>query len=640
MIKRTNKADIFFITTLMLGLVFHLSLIWAPHRLFDETFYATVPYRLIIGDSLVQHEWHLTQFSSLFLYLPVRIWLFIKGSTDGIYLYLRFVYIFAHTAVTATAYSFFRKYGIWSALAAIMFYLLIPYKTYALSYTSMLVIFYLLFTLSLISIYRNHSVKSYIASGFFFGCCCVNNPIFCIFFAFYLILCALWLKKEILINLLSNFYIITHIAKNNPKKTRKKAFERIRNTSVQKKTFLTEEFRKYNCFFDKRAITYSVLGISIMAVISIAFFYFTGGSVPSIFENIDNLLHSSEYFTTSKGAWIQKSFDYTNAINAISLQKPFLAPVFFLILLVDKNRKNNSHRVTYLFTALILSVLFFAGIFNAEENTAFFYSLPFAFFSFVCYILANTKQTDLFFCIWCPCAAAALLCSIASNTLFFSSSAICSISNIVGVFFAHNLFNEIITEHHNEKGNTTVKNTNKIISALSRVIIIVSICLQIAGSCFFAQDYMKLEKGSTIKATSGPLKGMYYNEEAYSLYENSLNFLDYIKENSNEDDPILLIGNLNWVYMYADRPFGTHSAYYLELNKDTLSKYYEQNPDKIPKYICILTVRTPDYIRYAVDILEEDREVIDSMFEYTEEHLSGNILLTVTDYIYDRNVQN
>lgn len=81
---KVKKSDYFFVVALLCGLLFHLGLIWTPHFIQDETFYATIPYRLINGDCLVQHEWHLTQFSSLFLYIPVRFWLLIKGSTDGI----------------------------------------------------------------------------------------------------------------------------------------------------------------------------------------------------------------------------------------------------------------------------------------------------------------------------------------------------------------------------------------------------------------------------------------------------------------------------------------------------------------------------------------------------------------------------
>ena len=249
MTRRLQKSDYFFIATLLLGLAFHLSLIWGPHRLYDETFYATVPYRLIIGDSLVQHEWHLTQFSSLFLYLPVRLWVLINGSTEGIYLYLRFVYIFIHTSVTVAVYKFFRKHGVWSAVAAIMYYILIPFKTYALNYTSMLAIFYLFFTLSLFCIYKNQSVKSYLATGFCFGCCCVNNPIFCIFFPLYLVLCSLWTKREILINLISNHYSVSRYARKNPQKAKRKSFEAIKTATEEKRIFFAQCFENYNCFF-------------------------------------------------------------------------------------------------------------------------------------------------------------------------------------------------------------------------------------------------------------------------------------------------------------------------------------------------------------------------------------------------------
>ncbi len=637
MIKRLHKTDYFFIAALLCGLFFHLTLIWSPHRLYDETFYATVPYRLTLGDSLVQHEWHLTQFSSLFLYLPVRLWLFINGSTDGIYLYLRFVYIFVHTAVAVTVYKFFRKHGVWSVVAAIMYYILIPFKTYALNYTSMLVVFYLFFTLSIYCIYKNHSVKAYLSAGFCFGCCCVNNPIFCILFPLYLILCALWTKKEIFINLISNHYYISRYKKNNPRKAKRKSFESIKAAAEKKRVFFSRCFDDYNCFFTKNAVIYTFAGLCIIAAVSIIFFLATGGSISSVFENTENLLSASEYFTTTKGTWIQKTFDFKNAINTMSFQMPYLLPLFFLVLFIDKKRAQNSHRTVFLTAALALSVLISAGILSADENTAFFYSLPFALFALVCYILSTKRQTDLFFCIWCPCTVAAVLNTIASNTLFYSASAVVSISNIAGVFFVCNLFKEMKAEH---QGKITKKFCSKIFTYAGQVTVIIAICFQIILSGFFMRDFLALEKDFTFKITNGPLKGMYYNEEAYNIYQSNLKLLDHIKEISDEDDPIFVGANLNWTYMYADRPFGTYSAYFLGIEPDVLSVYYEKNPDKIPKYICYFSVVTPEYTQSAKEMFEEEKEILDSMFEYTEEHFSDSILLTVTDYIYEENAQD
>ena len=38
----------------------------------------------------------------------------------------------------------------------------------------------------------------------------------------------------------------------------------------------------------------------------------------------------------------------------------------------------------------------------------------------------------------------------------------------------------------------------------------------------------------------------------------------------------------------------------------------------------------------AKEMFEEDRELLDSMFDYTAEYIDGNILLTVTNYKYQK----
>ena len=642
MIKKTYKTDCLFVTSILCLLLYHFTLARTAtsDHIFDEVFYALVPYRLITGDSLVQHEWHLTQFSSLFLYLPIRFWILIKGSVEGIYLYLRLLYMCIHTSVTVVIYKFFKNYGIPAVIAAIMYNLLIPYTTYALSYTSMLAIFYLFFTISLYSTYKNPSYKTYISTGFFFGCCCVNNPIFCILFASYLILCLLWTKKDVLIKLLSNYYIISKTEKNNPQKSRKKLFVSAKINAKKKMTVLNENFANYNPFFSKEAIIYSFCGICIIAIICLIFFFATGGSLATFFDNIKNLIQASEYSTTSKVAWIQKSFDYKTAINEISLHMPFLLPIFFFTLLIDKKRKNNIHRIIHLIISLVLTFLFFFGVLNTEKNTALFFSFPFTFFSLVCYILTNKRQTDLFFCIWCPCTVAALLASVASNTLFYSSSSICAISNIVGVFFTCRLFIEISTELEIQNKKYSSSSEHKSLIRLGQVIIIITLCLQIGFSCFYAQDKSVHKEECTIKATSGPLKGLYFDEESYRIYENTLKNLDYIKEISNENDPLFVMGNLSWTYMYAQRPFATYTACYLGFFHQTLSEYYKKNPDKVPKYIYILTIKDSFQTHYAEEFFEEEKEALDSMFEYNIEKLPDGILLTINDYIYQEDMQS
>ena len=159
MTKKINKLDIIFTVALISGLIFHISTVFFNHHYSDETFYYTIPLRLINGSSLLQHEWHLTQFSSVFTYLPVRVFMALFGSTDGIIVFMRCVYILAHTVVTVAIYRFFKKYGAWAIAAAMIFNTQTSYATYAVSYHSVFAVGIMFFGLCLLWSYlKQHSL--------------------------------------------------------------------------------------------------------------------------------------------------------------------------------------------------------------------------------------------------------------------------------------------------------------------------------------------------------------------------------------------------------------------------------------------------------------------------------------------------
>ncbi len=141
-------------------------------------------------------EWHVTQFSSLFLYFPVRLWLAVKGSTEGIIVFLRFLYLVIHTLVSVVVYSFFRKHKAWAVADSLMFYSQGPLRFLNANYHSVHAIFLLFFTLALISLYDNKKTHLYLIAGFCYGCCCVNNPFLCLLFGVYIIVCIIWLIQK------------------------------------------------------------------------------------------------------------------------------------------------------------------------------------------------------------------------------------------------------------------------------------------------------------------------------------------------------------------------------------------------------------------------------------------------------------
>ena len=607
MIKKLKKTDILFLISLLSVLLVHIFFVFVVPYTDDESYYVTVPLRLLNGDSLVQNEWHLTQFSSLFSYIPVYIWMTIKGSTDGIFIFLRCIYLFVHTTVAVTIYRFFRKYGNWAIMASMMFYVQIAYRIQALSYQSVFVISLLLLSLCLISIYQKKSVISYIFAGICFGCCCVCNPLFCFAFAIYLLVCILWTKRQALIN-----KIIEFKASNGVKKG-KKLTKKQKRAQKQQVINAIPDIENYNCFFTKEAILRFSIGIAIIAVVAIVFFFSTGGTIDSIQDNIENLLGSSEYDIASNSVFT-KFIDTIKFFSMANLGMPWILPILFISLLIDKDRKNNKHRFVYLSASVLWSILFMFGVMKNIEIHLCAISLPFCVFSTICYLLTENKNKTLFYCMNVPCSIAAFFQYLAADTLLGAIGVVLAVNNVAGVFFATDLWKEMRSVSTNDE-----ETTKKEKSGLLRGIIIVGFCLQILFYGIFYQ-YGQLYGKDDPKATRGPFSGLYMTEEQYEKYNKAISDMDAIKNISRENDPVLLATYNNWMYLYLERPIATYSAWYRgTIHSKLLINYYKENPDKIPKYIYL---ETPDPQNANVKIFSE-------LFVFTRENLSNGVLLTV-----------
>ena len=610
--KKQKNTNLLFGIALLSGLLIHIFFLFIIPYFHDETHYATVPFRIMNGDSLIQHEWHLTQFASLFSYLPVRIWTFIKGSADGMFIFLRCVYLLIHTTVAVAIYRCFKEYGKWAVLASMMFYVQITYRIQAISYQSMFVVFLLLFTLCLLSIYKKQSVISYVLAGICFGCCCVCNPLFCLAFVIYLIGCAIWTKRQ---------DIIESILNRKASHTEKKGKKLTKRQKREQKQQLFENFpniEEYTCFFNKEAILRFSGGILIIAVIALVFFFSTGGTIDSVFNNIENLLGSSEYDIASNpgSSKLGQTFEYFSTAN---LGMPWILPIIFIALLFDKKRRNNTHRFAYLTATVIWSILFIFAVLISAEFKLFAISLPFFVFSTICYLLTEKKNKTLFYCMTMPCLIAAVIHYLAADTHLAAIGVVLAVANVAGVFYTMDLWKETRIAKENDSETTDGKEKY----GLSRKIIAVVFCLQMLFYGIFYM-YAQVPIQDATKATNGPYSGLYMSKEQYEHYNKLINDLDYIKSISRKDDPVLLATYENWMYLHVDRPMATYTTWYRgSLDVDLLKAYYKVNPEKRPKYIYI---ESPNFnsqaIKYTMDLVGE-------MFDFTRQDLSSGVLLTV-----------
>ncbi len=379
-------------------------------------------------------------------------------------------------------------------------------------------------------------------------------------------------------------------------------------------------------FFGIKAFLLFTVGIGIAATISIVFFFATGGTIAGLIENIPNLLAtgSNNMFSEPLYALASKLKTSIEHFNAISFGVPYILPVFYFGLLIDRKRQRNNHRLIYVCLALTLSVFYTVGIVvGALSNSRrFAIALPFFILASVCYILTEKKNKKLFYCMWLPSAIATIVQHLASD-MHLSVFWVLIIANIAGVFFVQDFIKELTPIGEKE---------SKIIHKVCLSVVSIGICLQLVFQCGLymvgrtvKSDYAKLEKGS--------YAGLRLEEQNLQRNNSIMDDLDIIKQRSDADDPVWILSEFSWMYLYIERPFATYSAWQPNLKIDMSDTYFTVNPDKMPKYIYVCWVYIPTSVTAGHQISPERAqrsvETILEKFDCDVEELSNGFLLSV-----------
>lgn len=120
-------------TLLLVYFLFSVRLgFWYP----DEAFFYTVPQRLLNGDRLFLEEWNLTQLSTLFSVVPVWAYTAVTGGTEGLILFMRYVFVAVDMLFYAYMYLKLRPYRLWGVACALLFCGILPEMAFSLNYHS------------------------------------------------------------------------------------------------------------------------------------------------------------------------------------------------------------------------------------------------------------------------------------------------------------------------------------------------------------------------------------------------------------------------------------------------------------------------------------------------------------------------
>ena len=543
--QRTDKykwQDYLFIALMAGGLIFAF---WKCVYGFggnDEAFYLTVPQRFNMGDALIKDEWHLSQLSG-FLLMPF-VWLFttITGSTQGIILAARVLYIIFHATVSIIIYLRIRKYGYVSVFASVLYFIFTPYDIMAMSYNTMGLDFVTLAGV----IMGTASYKKklpLIISGVVFAAAVLCCPYLAVAYILY------------------GICVLIH-------------------TFIKNKD--TKFILKSELFAGKTFLFFSI-GIFALAAVFLIF-ALTRVSVKEIIEYLPYLMTDPEHPQIALST--RFSMYFSSIYNCHSHFKIALFSYLAMMLVMIIDRKRKYHRSLYLIvtTAIVIFcyVLLLPQLTYSTYNAIMF---PLIFIGITSYILCENKPKPLFASLFILGIIYSFAICFSSNQYFYVISMVITSSNIASYVFLAQLLKEMKTSQDNIEYAVWVKRGSFLFVAFM-------IFLQGAFQITVKAEHCFWESGNTSNLTAqiqnGPAKGIYTNANNCNTYEQIYSDLQYYK--SKPKDKILFLTAKTWCYLATEFPYGTLSAWISGENNSSVERlrtYYGVNPEEIPKYIYI-----------------------------------------------------
>lgn len=528
--KRQLNRDCLFAAGLVFG--FFL-LLWKSKYgtgAYDEPFYLTIPHRILKGDGMFSEEWNFGQFSA-FLMLPVmKLYLSVIGTTEGIVLNFRYIYILFQTICTILIYANLRRktFG-WAA--AWCFYLFCPYDIMAMSYNTMGMAF-MTITGVLLATAGKNSIKSWCFSGVLFAAAVLCNPFLAvIYFLYTLLVAAVWWKE--------------------------------RRTGEGKGNFC---IKAWGC------ITAGAGALAVVFVITVL----AGSPVHELMTNIPLLMQDPEH--TSRSIFMVCKVYLQSFWNVYGWFIPVWAVLLFMAYLYRKDVAKRRIGFALISLSCILCLL---GLLPGIQNNYNFIMVPAVVCGAAAYIMTEDRDTGVFRYLFLFGLIYSFMANYASNQGMHAISMAMVPADVAAVL----LIGEFTGQKEKKKSVKNAKKAGDIIILSAAALLLVQLGVQIYAKsvhAFWEESVWKLQT----RIEEGPLKGTVTTEEKAERYKR---LLEDIKAHIRKEGPVLFVTEDTWCYLYADAQYGTFSSYLsggFTQAEEKWELYFGAHPDKIPDYIC------------------------------------------------------
>ena len=374
-----------------LFLILELIFVWRSFYGFntaDEMYFIGTSERIFRGEKILIDEWNPTQQLCTFLIHPIYCLIRLAlGSTEGIVMASRFLYLAYSAVLTLFFYLRFQRRGYASFGPVFLFLIFAPFSICAMSYNS--IEFGILpVLLAVLSAKMEHSVPEYILCGILIAVIVLANPFAILMYAVYGLIC-----------LGASLYG--------------------RKTGRQPEGAL--RFRNF---------LWMTLGAGLILVLFLAF-VFQRGSLSEVLANVPHIVGDSEH---QHDYWY-KTWRYFELCFK-NYKYMFLALfVVYGATLIDRRRCRHGLIYMILASAAVLPYLIYYG-FIFEHITVNYQMLPLAFWCLEAYLVTEHKDRRLFYWWYLPAMIFTLIVQYATNTGIVTLSVAYGMCSCVGLMFA------------------------------------------------------------------------------------------------------------------------------------------------------------------------------------------------------------
>lgn len=542
-----KKKDIVFLVGLFFGFLF---LLWKSKYgmgAYDEPFYLTMPHRIINGDGMFSEEWNFGQFSA-FLMLPVmKIYMMLAGSTEGIILHFRYIYIGFQLLCTVAVYLKLRKKELaWAA--AWLFLLFCPYDIMAVAYNTIGIAFMTLAGILLANA-KEKDRKAWFLAGILFAGAVLCNPFLVLVYVLYTVM----------------VFVLQWSGKSREKKVKTGMLQRLRGEEN----------------FGVPAWIMITAGAALLA----ALFVITvllGSSIGELLENIPLLMNDPEH--TSRSLFMIVKVYLLSFWNVYGWFVPVWAVLLFMAYFFRKDKKKRRVCFVLICFSVVLSILSFIPTIQNSYN---FIMVPIAVCGLTAYIMTEEKDSRTFWFMYIFGFLYTFIANYASNQGMHAISMAMLPMDVASVLFIGRFLRQEQEILDGTKSEGKARTRIELLTIVSvGLLLVTQLGVQIYAKsvhAFWEEPVYKLDT----EITEGPLKGTVTTKEKAEEY---LEKLEDIKLHMKKDGPVLFATKDTWCYLYADADYGTFSSYLsggLEQSAGRWETYFAAHPEKVPYYIYV-----------------------------------------------------